>query len=151
MAQNKNKTQPTDVPVADYLAAIPNEARRKDCEAVAALMAKITKAKPRMWGPSIVGFDSVHYTYDSGREGDMGTTGFSSRKEALVLYVVADGKNHEALLAKLGKHKAGKCCLYIKKLADVDLGILEQLITESVAETNRRYPKTAPPTSRKSK
>ena len=135
----ENKTKATDASVQEYLTAIAPEAKRKDCEAIAALMARITKCKPKMWGPSIVGFGSVHYKYDSGREGDMSATGFASRKNEIVVYLAADGANQEVLLARLGPHKMGKCCLYIRRLDDVDREVLAQLITESVAEVKRRY------------
>jgi hypothetical protein len=135
----ENKTKPTDASVEDYLSAIEPESRREDCEAVAALMARITKCKATMWGPGIVGFDSVHYKYESGREGDMCATGFASRKSDLVVYLAPDTVTREALLAKLGRHKMGKCCLYIRRLEDVDQDVLAQLISESVADVKRRY------------
>lgn len=138
MAQNK--TQATKASVAAYLAAIADESRRKDCKAVAALMQKVTGCKPKMWGPSIVGFDSYHYTYDSGREGDSCVVGFSSRKTDLVLYLTTGFDKAKPLLAKLGKHKAAKACLYIKRLADVDVGVLEKLVQQSVAEMRKGYP-----------
>jgi hypothetical protein len=135
----ENKTKATGASVQDYLAAIEPEAKRRDCEAIAALMAKITKCEPKMWGPGIVGFDSVHYKYDSGREGDMSATGFASRKNEIVVYLAADGANQAALLARLGRHKMGKCCLYIRRLADLDQELLAQLIAGSVKEVKRRY------------
>jgi hypothetical protein len=135
----ENKTKATGASVQDYLAAIEPEAKRRDCEAIAALMARITKCEPKMWGPSIVGFDSVHYKYDSGREGDMSAAGFASRKNEIVVYLVADGANQAALLARLGRHKMGKCCLYIRRLDDLDQEVLAKLITESVTEVKRRY------------
>jgi hypothetical protein len=135
----ENKTKATEASVQDYLAAIEPEAKRRDCEAIAALMARITKCAPKMWGPSIVGFDSVHYKYDSGREGDMSATGFASRKNEIVVYLAADGADQAALLARLGRHKMGKCCLYIRRLDDLDQDVLAQLITGPVAEVRRRY------------
>jgi hypothetical protein len=139
MAMAENKTKATDASVKAYLAAIVNDVRRKDCEAIATLMSTLTTFPPRMWGPSIVGFGSYHYKYASGREGDAGLTGFSSRKGDISVYLVASGPNQGELLARLGRHKMGKCCLYIRKLADVDIGVLEQLIAGSVAEVRRRY------------
>ena len=136
----ENKTQATKASVAAYLAAIADESRRKDCKAVAALMQKVTGCKPKMWGTSIVGFDSYHYTYDSGREGDACVAGFSSRKTDIAIYIVAGFDKAKPLLTKLGKHKAAKACLYIKRLADVDVGVLEKLVQQSVAEMRQRYP-----------
>jgi hypothetical protein len=129
----KNKTKPTDVRVESYLATIQDEARRTDCEALAKLMTKATKEPPTMWGSSIVGFGSYHYKYDSGREGDACLTGFSSRKDAISIYLACLPK-HETLLSQLGAYKAGKGCLYIRRLSDVDPKILEQLIKSAVAE-----------------
>ncbi|MET3136735.1 hypothetical protein AAKU61_001085 [Undibacterium sp. GrIS 1.2] len=136
----ENKTQATEASVEDYLAAIEDGCRRKDCEDLSKLMAKATKHKPQMWGASIVGFGSYHYKYESGREGDSCLTGFSSRKGDISIYILASFPDHDELLAKLGKHKTAKACLYIRKLSDVDLKVLEQLIIGSVAERKRRYP-----------
>ena len=102
-------------------------------------MTKATKQPPKMWGSSIVGFGSYHYKYESGHEGDSCLTGFASRKNDITLYLVADFPGHEELLAKLGKHKRGKGCLYIRRLSDVDPKVLEQLIVDSVAERKRHY------------
>ena len=103
-------------------------------------MQSATGEKPTMWGPSIIGFGSYHYTYDSGREGDMPLIGFSPRKAATVLYGMTGSRDSEALLAKLGKHTTGKGCLYIKKLADVDRQTLQTLIVKSLAMVRARYP-----------
>ncbi len=135
----ENKTKATEASVESYLSAIEDEARGKDCEALAKLMAKATKQQPKMWGTSIVGFGSYHYKYESGREGDSCLTGFSSRKSDIGVYLVASFPGQEELLSKLGKHKMGKGCLYLRKLGDVDLKILEQLIVGSVAERKRHY------------
>lgn len=135
----ENKTKPTGASVSRYLSAIEHEGRRNDCETTAALMSNVTRAEPKMWGPSIVGFDSYHYKYDRGHQGDSCVTGFSSRKNEIVVYLVASGPNQDTLLGKLGRQKMGKSCLYIRKLADVDMRVLEQLVTESVAEVRRRY------------
>jgi len=135
----ENKTKPTEASVESYLAAIGDEARRKDCEALAQLMAKATKQPPTMWGTSIVGFGSYHYKYDSGHEGDSCLVGFSSRKDAISVYLLGCFPEREELLSKLGKHKSGKGCLYVRKLSDVDLKVLEQLVVGSVAEVKRRY------------
>ena len=133
----ENKTKPTDSSVADYLAAIEDEGRRKDCQALCELMAKAAKQPPKMWGTSIVGFGSYHYKYDSGREGDMCVVGFSSRKGDISVYGLAGSPEREKLLAKLGKHKMGKGCLYLRKLSDIDPKILGQLIASSIAEKSR--------------
>ena len=130
MTQAKNKTQKTKTSVKDFLAAVPHEQRRKDGEALVKLMQKVTGKKPVMWGPSIIGFDEVHYKYASGREGDICRIGFSPRKAALSLYVPTGFANATNLKKKLGKAKSAKGCMYINKLADVDLGVLEQLIRE---------------------
>lgn len=136
----ENKTKATDVSVEDYLSTIEDEARRKDCEALARLMTRATKMPPRMWGTSIVGFGSYHYKYESGREGDSCLTGFSSRKGDISIYLVAGVLGQEQLLSQLGKYKMGKSCLYVRRLSDVDLKVLEKLIIDSVAERKHRYP-----------
>ncbi len=125
--------------MTDFLDAVADEQRRKDCFAVVELMKKATKAEPKMWGPSIVGVGSYHYKYASGHEGDSCVVGFASRKEALVLYLMGRDETFEALLGKLGKYKSGKGCLYIKKLADVDLKVLQALIKCSVAGIKAQY------------
>ncbi len=137
----ENKTKPTVVSVPAFLDACADEARRADAKALAKLMQKVTGDKPKMWGPSIVGFGSYHYVYESGREGDMPIVGFSPRKAANVLYGTIGFAGAEALLAKLGKHTTGKGCLYIKKLADVDLKVLEALVKKAVAATRERHAK----------
>jgi hypothetical protein len=135
----ENKTKATEGSAEDYLAAIDDESRRKDCQALAKLMTKGTKQKPKMWGTSIVGFGSYHYKYECGREGDSCLVGFSSRKGDISAYGLASSPDHEELLAKLGKHKMGKGCLYIRKLGDIDLKVLEQLVVGSFAEKKRHY------------
>ncbi len=135
----ENKTKATDASVNAYLDAIAEPSRRKDCDDLIELMQKITGHAPKMWGPSIVGFGSYHYKYASGREGDSCAAGFSSRKPAISVYLVADGPEQGALLAKLGKHKMAKSCLSIRKLIDIDMNVLEQLLIDSVAEVQRRY------------
>lgn len=136
----ENKTQPTDASVAEYIASRANESQSADCARLVALLRKVTKHEPRMWGPSIVGFGSYHYKYDSGREGDSCLTGFAIRKSELVLYLTAEGKDQASLLPRLGKHRMGTSCLYFKRLADLDAAVLEQLVAGSVAELRRRYP-----------
>jgi hypothetical protein len=134
----KNKTTETEGSVESYTAAIEDEARRKDCEALVKLMARATKKPPKMWGSSIVGFGSHHYRYESGREGDICLVGFSSRKSDISLYGLQGVPGHEALVSKLGKHKAGKGCLYIKRLGDIDLKVLEQLVAHAVTAKERK-------------
>ena len=133
----ENKTKATDASVAAYFAAIEDEKRRKDCEALAKLMAKVTQEPPRMWGTSIVGFGNHHYQYESGREGDTCLVGFSSRKGDISVYGLNAAPRHDELLAKLGKHKAGKGCLYLRSLGDLDLAVLEQLVADAVAATTK--------------
>ena len=130
----ENKTKATAASVADFIAAVPDEAKRADAKTLIKMMQAATGEKPKLWGPSIVGFGSHHYVYESGREGDMPVVAFSPRKPALVLYVGAGEPAAKPLLAKLGKFTMGKGCVYIKKLADVDLAALEKLIAHTVAK-----------------
>jgi len=130
------KTKKTDVSVDKFLAGVPDEQRRKDCRTVLALMKKITKQKPAMWGSSIVGFGSYRYEYESGRTGEWPVTGFSPRKAALTLYIMS-GFADQGLMEKLGKFKTGQACLYIKKLDDVHLPTLAKLIKSSVAKMSK--------------
>ncbi len=132
-----NKTKPTKLSVTAFIDALPDETRRADAKALVRLMQSATGEKPKMWGPSIIGFGSYHYAYESGREGDMPLVGFSPRKAATVLYGVTSLTDSEALLAKLGKHTTGKGCLYIKKLADVDRKTLETMVAKSAARRAR--------------
>ena len=127
-----NKTNPTKVSVASFIEALTDETRRADAKVLVKLMKSATGENPAMWGPSIIGFGSYHYKYESGREGDMPIVGFSPRKAATVIYGLGLGDSGE-LLAKLGKHTTGKGCLYIKKLADVDQKVLEAMVLKSVA------------------
>jgi Domain of unknown function (DU1801) len=137
----ESKTKPTTNSVPAFLDACTDEARREDAKALAKLMQKVTGKEPAMWGPSIVGFDSYHYTYESGREGDMPIVGFSPRKAANVLYGMIGFEGAEALLAKLGKHTTGKGCLYVKRLADLDMKVLETLVEKAVAAARARHAK----------
>ena len=129
----ENKTKPTKVSVAAFVAALPDEAKRTDAKTLIKLMQDATGEKPAMWGPSIIGFGSIHYTYESGREGDMPIVAFSPRKPALVLYGVAAGSGAAVLLKKLGRHSTGKGCLYLKRISDVDPRVLKTLIDRAVA------------------
>jgi hypothetical protein len=138
----ENKTKPTKLSVAVFIDAVADPTRRADSKALIKLMKGVVGESPKMWGPSIVGFGSYHYKYDSGREGDMPLVGFSPRKAALVLYnVICSGSKSE--LTKLVKHTTGKGCLYIKKLADVDEEVLLSMIEKSIAKMRARHSKTA--------
>jgi len=134
------KTKATGASVDSYIDAIDDEQRRDDCRTLVRLMSKITGEPPVMWGTGIVGFGNYHYRYASGHEGDSCLSGFASRKGDISIYVTAGFAGREPLLAKLGKHKTGKVCLYIKRLADIDLRKLESIVEDSVAEMKRRYP-----------
>lgn len=138
----ENKTKETKASVKTYLAGIVDDERRKDCTVIAAIMSRVTGCQARMWGTSIVGFGRYHYKYPSGREGNSCLVGFASRKSDISIYLVPghDVPAAKGLLARLGAHKAGKGCLYIKRLADVDGAVLEALLEWSVAETRKRYP-----------
>lgn len=138
----ENKTKPTGADVGAFLDAVPDPQRRADGKALCAMMERLTGEGPYMYGPSIVGFGSYHYRYDSGHEGDAPRLGFSPRAKELVLYVLADFPECEPLLAQLGKHRIGKSCLYIKKLADVDAGVLEALVTACLAHMDRKFPRS---------
>jgi len=131
VARYELKTKPTAVTPAAFINAIENDELRKDCKTIAKLMTKVTGEKPKMWGPTIVGFGKYHYKYASGHEGDMCIAGFAPRKPNVTIYLAPPLK-HAALMAKLGKHKMGKSCLYIRRLEDVDMAVLEKLIAESV-------------------
>jgi len=135
----ENKTKATDASVDDYIASRANAHQQADCRELMALLKKVTRQAPRMWGPSIVGYGSYRYIYDSGRSGEAPLTGFAIRGRELVVYLVADGQARRSLLSQLGKHKLGKSCLYFKQLADLDKSILEKLVVSSVADVKRRY------------
>ena len=137
----ENKTKPTKLSVAAFIDTLTDPIRRADAKAIVKLMQSATGEKPKMWGPSIIGFGSYHYKYESGREGDMPLIGFSPRKAANVLYGLHASSDSEALLAKLGKHTTGKGCVYIKKLADVDQQVLGAMVAKSVAAMRARSPK----------
>ena len=133
------KTKLNDASVEKFLKTIKDENRRKDCFTILELMKKITKAEPKMWGTSIVGFGIYRYKYASGREGDWFLTGFSPRKQNLTLYIMSGFNNYDELMKKLGKCKTGGSCLYIKSLEDVDKKVLKDLITHSVKYMANRY------------
>ncbi len=135
----ENKTKPTKISVATFIANVANEQQRKDSKDLVKLFKELTGKPAKMWGPSIIGFDSYHYVYDSGREGDAPLIAFSPRKPGLVLYV-GPSPGDAGLKARLGRHKASKACLYVKKLDDLDRGVLRKLAMASIAELRRRYP-----------
>lgn len=131
-----NKTQITDQSPAGFIAALEHERRRQDAEVLLNFFTEVTGFSPRMWGPSIIGYGRYHYTYKSGREGDFLATGFSPRKSSLSLYIMPGYQDYSAILARLGKHKTGKSCLYINKLADIDMDILAELIRTGLRDLN---------------
>jgi len=134
------KTKENDQSVEAFLAGIEDAQKQQDCRTLVAIMQEATGAAPRMWGDNIVGFGHYHYKYASGREGDWFLTGFSPRKQNLTLYIIAGFDHYEALLSRLGKHSTGKSCLYVKRLADVDMPILTELVVESVAHMKATNP-----------
>ncbi|MCC6316534.1 MAG: DUF1801 domain-containing protein [Gemmatimonadaceae bacterium] len=140
MARREIKTKPTDASVGAYIAARASEHQRKDCRTLMAMLRRVTRKTPRMWGPSIVGYGSYRYTYETGRTGEAPLASFAIRGRDLVVYVIADSASQRAALASLGKHTMGRSCLHIRQLADVDLSVLEQLVAGSIAEVKRRYP-----------
>ncbi|MBK9098900.1 MAG: DUF1801 domain-containing protein [bacterium] len=133
------KTKPTKVSAKKFLDSIKDERKRDDSFVVMEMMKKITKEEPKMWGPSIVGFGKYHYKYESGLEGDMCITGFSPRKNALTIYILPGFLKYDPLMKKLGKYKTGVSCLYIKKLEDVDMKVLEKLIKSSFKYVKEKY------------
>lgn len=137
------KTKPTGVAVDSFIDAVADPGRREDARKVRAMMERLSGEPATMWGPSIVGFGAYHYKYDSGHEGDMARIGFSPRAKELVFYVLDDFSRHQALMDRLGKYRTGKCCLYIKRLSDVDEAVLEALIVEGLAYMRERYPEGA--------
>jgi hypothetical protein len=137
------KTKRTRVRPAAFLSTVKDESTRRDCATLVRLMEKVTGEPAAMWGTSIVGFGTCHYVYASGTEGDCPLTGFSPRARKLTIYVMSGFDGHAALLKKLGKHETSKSCLYVKSLADVDLGALAKLLAASVASMRKAYPATA--------
>lgn len=127
------KTRPSGASVEAFVEGIADDTRRGECRAVLDLMRRVTGAEPEMWGASIVGFGSYHYRYASGREGDWFLTGFSPRRRDLTLYIMSGFEGHQDLLLRLGPHKTGKSCLYVKRLSDLDVAVLEELVAASVA------------------
>ncbi|WP_421857566.1 DUF1801 domain-containing protein [Oceanicaulis sp.] len=138
----QNKTQPTSADVDAFLGAVEPERRREDGRALNALFQRVTGWSPVMWGPSMIGYGSYHYRYDSGREGDFLATGFSPRKANLSIYIMPGYADYASLLNRLGKHKMGKSCLYVSKLGDVDLDVLSELIQAGLEDLGRTWPVT---------
>ncbi len=139
MVKAENKTKPEKTSVTAFIASVENDTRRRDAKTILALMKKLTGDKPKMWGPSIIGFGEYHYVYESGREGDTLNVGFSPRKANTVLYVLGSLKEDDPLFAKLGKFKRGSACLYINRLEDIDIKTLEKIITKSYMATQKKW------------
>ena len=134
------KTKRTGASVTEYIAARGNEAQRADCKALIAMLRRVTGKPPKMWGPSIVGFGSFKYRYETGRTGEIALAAFAIRGRDLVLYLLPDAKGQAALRTKLGPHSMGKSCLYFRRLADLDSAVLEQLVRDSMTEALQLYP-----------
>jgi hypothetical protein len=143
LAKYTNKTLETGNDVAAYIAAVENDTRRADAEALVEMFCRLTGEPAKMWGPSIIGFGSYHYKYESGHEGESCRTGFSPRKANLVLYLKGgyDTAEGQEVLSRLGKHKPGKGCLYLVKLSDVDLEVLEEMVRDTIAHMDAKYPR----------
>ena len=146
MAKAELKTKITNADVRAFVDAVDNDTRRNDADSLLAIYKEVTGVEPAMWGPSIIGYGSYHYKYDSGREGDMCRAGFSPRKANLALYLMggysdeATGQKMAALRDRLGKHKTGASCLYINKLSDVDVAVLKEMIALDLAWMDAKYP-----------
>lgn len=143
MATTENKTQSTEISPAEFVEALEHKTRKADAKALLELFGNVTGMEPKMWGPSIIGYGSYHYKYESGREGDSILTGFSPRKANLVMYIMPGYEDLGDSLGKLGKFKIGKSCLYINKLADIDMDVLRDLIVSGVEEMKSKYEWTA--------
>lgn len=137
---SQNKTAPTDQSVQTFIAAVEPEAKRNDARVLDQLFREVTGFQPVMWGPSIIGYGQYHYVYDSGRQGDFLATGFSPRKARHSIYIMPGYADFGDILARLGKHKMGKSCLYVNKLADIDLDVLAELIRAGLADLNQKWP-----------
>ncbi len=140
MAKNQNKTTVTDSDVRTFLDAVSPEQKREDAYRIMEIMEELTGEEGKMWGASIIGYGSYHYKYDSGREGDAPRVGFSPRKAKHSMYIMSGFSNYEDILARLGKFKIGKSCLYVNKLADIDEEVLKELIAASLAFMKEKYP-----------
>lgn len=139
MAKSEIKTKPTEVSPRDFVAAVEHPTRRSDAETLLDFFARVTGMTAKMWGPSIIGYGTYHYKYDSGHEGDMCMTGFSPRKANLVMYIMPGYADMGDKLERLGKHKIGKSCLYINKLADIDMDVLEEIVLAGLKDVRERY------------
>ena len=135
------KTKPTDDSVDSFIGQIVDVRRREDCRTLVRIMSQATRSEPRMWGTSIVGFGSYIYEYADGRTREWPLTGFSPRKQDLTLYIMSGFEGRKALMARLGRHKTGKCCLYLKGLTDVYLPSLKKLVSDSVQDMKKTHPK----------
>jgi len=136
----KNKTTATKASVNDFINSVADLTKRNDSYQIIELISKQTGFEPTLWGPNIIGFGSYHYKYESGHEGDAPMAAFSPRAQAIVFYLAAEAEGREEMLAKLGKHKTGKACIYVKKLADIDTDVLKSLAQESVNYLQKIYP-----------
>lgn len=144
MAKAENKTKATNVSPESFIETVEHDVRRADAKVLLDLFADVTQLMPRMWGPSIIGYGRYHYKYESGREGEFMMTGFSPRKANQVIYIMPGYTDHSAILDRIGKYKIGKSCLYINKLADIDLDVLRELITAGFEDMKSRYPDWKP-------
>lgn len=140
MAKAENKTKATSVSPESFIETVEHDVRRADAKLLLDLFADVTQLVPRMWGPSIIGYGRYHYKYESGREGEFMMTGFSPRKANQVIYIMPGYTDHSAILDRIGKYKIGKSCLYINKLADIDLDVLRELIIAGFEDMKSRYP-----------
>ena len=140
---SENKTVKTDGSVKSFLAAIQHPTRARDAQTLLALFEKITGYPAKMWGPSIIGFGQYHYVYDSGREGDFCATGFSPRKANQSIYIMPGYHDYSEILSRIGKYKKGKACLYVNKIADIDIDVLEELIRAGLRDLDAKWPVTA--------
>lgn len=136
----KNKTTTTTVDVTEFIHKVENEVKRKDSFELVEIFESVSGFVPKMFGPTIIGFGNYHYKYESGHEGDAPIAAFSPRKDSLVFYFSPEFEKREQLLEKLGKHKTGKSCVYVKKLADIDCNVLKELLTESIKDITSKYP-----------
>ena len=135
----ENKTKESDASVDAFLDAVENDERRTDCKTLLNLMAEVTGSEPRMWGSSMIGFGRYHYRYASGREGDWFITGFSPRKKALTLYIMPGFDGYDDLMGRLGKHTSGRACIYVRRLDDIDLEVLKEMVLASVVHMRAQY------------
>lgn len=136
---SQNKTQPTDQSVKTFIDSLDDQQKIADSYSLLDLMKEVTGCEPKMWGPSIIGFDQYHYKYESGREGNFLKVGFSPRKRELSIYLMCSFENNEDLMSKLGKHRTGKSCLYVKRLEDINMDVLRDLVQESVKYVDKKY------------